>query len=56
MLPQRYFRRLSVLGLLLTTLLAGCEQGFVQEAARDSIASFLTSIVNTAVTETVNPS
>lgn len=50
--------RCTVLAFLLSTLAlaSGCKQGFVGQAARESIASFVTSIVNTAVTETINPS
>lgn len=52
---QRHVRKLSLLALLLTTFLAGCDQGFVGDAARESFASFLTSLANTAVTETITP-
>jgi len=40
---------------LAVVLLAGCETGFVQDAARTSLASFVTNIFSTAVTETIGP-
>ena len=34
-------------------LAAGCEGGFVQDAARDSLAAFLSDIFTTAVNDTI---
>jgi hypothetical protein len=34
---------------------AGCEGGFIGDAARDSLASFITSVFSTAVNETITP-
>ncbi len=46
--------------LLLSTLagiaLTGCGTQFVQDAARDSLSSFVVDVLTTAVTETINPS
>jgi len=44
------------LAILAVTFASGCETGFVANAARESIASFVTSIVTTAVNESINPS
>ena len=41
--------------LLASVLAAGCETGFIQDAARTSLASFVTDVVGTAVTETIGP-
>ena len=43
---------IAFLGLILTP---GCETGFVTEAARDSLASFVTSVFGTAVSATLQP-
>lgn len=47
-------RRLAaaVLGGLVV-LVAGCETGYIQDAARDSLASFLSEVFTTAVNETI---
>jgi hypothetical protein len=43
------------LAILTAVFVAGCEGGFIADAARGSFASFITSVVTTAVNETVNP-
>ncbi len=40
---------------LAAVLLAGCDTGFVQDAARTSLASFATDIFSTAVDATIGP-
>ena len=39
-----------------TTALTGCESGFVSDAARESLSSFVVNVLTTAVTESINPS
>jgi hypothetical protein len=41
---------------LSSTALTGCGTQFVEDAARDSLSSFVIGVLSTAVTETVNPS
>ena len=41
--------------ILTAVFAAGCEGGFIGDAARDSLASFLTSAFSTAVNATINP-
>jgi hypothetical protein len=50
-------RRLSCFLLALSTaaLATGCATGFVEQAARGSVASFLTEVLTTAVDGAVNP-
>lgn len=52
-------RRSSVLVGLIAflglTLTPGCETGFVEDAALDSLASFVTSVFGTAVSATLQP-
>ena len=42
---------LAVLGLFVT----GCERGFIDDAARRSLASFIVDVVQTAVNGTIVP-
>jgi len=42
-------------GILSLAFVAGCEQGFVTEAARTSLSSFVIDIISTAVDETIGP-
>lgn len=39
-----------------TTALTGCETGFVSDAARESLSSFVINVFTTAVSESINPS
>ncbi len=49
-----YSRRAATLLLILAAALsAGCETGFIESAARDSLASFMVDIFSTAVNETI---
>jgi hypothetical protein len=53
--PYRTLKQtLAVLLALAAALSTGCAE-FVGTAARSSLASFLNSIVSTAITETVGP-
>ena len=53
---NRFARVVRYAILLLPVFLAGgCAPGFVGEAARTSLASFITSVLSTAVNQTVNP-
>ncbi len=45
-----------LLSALAGIALTGCGTQFVQDAARDSLSSFVINVLTTAVTETVNPS
>jgi len=47
--------RKSTVALLiaLAALAAGCETGFVEDAARDSLAAFLSDVFTTAVNDTI---
>ena len=49
--------RILNLGMLLFVTLAmvGCGRTFVQEQARDSLASFLGSVATDAINSTINP-
>ncbi len=53
-------RRSSLFSVLVavaaTTALTGCETGFVSDAARESLSSFVVNVLTTAVTESINPS
>ncbi len=55
MIERRISRLMTGLLLLAVAFIAGCETGFIQEAARASLASFLTNVANTVVNETVGP-
>lgn len=47
--------RKTIAGILvgLAALSAGCETGFIQDAARDSLAAFLSDVFTTAVNDTI---
>ena len=49
--------RILSLGMLLVVTLAmvGCGGNFVQDQARDSLASFLGSVASNAINSTINP-
>lgn len=50
------FRILNLGLLLFVTLTAvGCAGSFVQEQARDSLASFLGTVATNAINNTINP-
>lgn len=42
-----------VLLIAFAALVAGCETGFVQDAARDNLAAFLGDVFTTAVNDTI---
>jgi hypothetical protein len=52
---KRRFTLFAVGLAFLCTALAGCESGFVTDAARRSLSSFAIDIFNTVVTQTINP-
>ncbi len=45
-----------LLSALAGIALTGCGTQFVQDAARQSLSSFVVDVLTTAVTETINPS
>lgn len=47
--------RTCLLAFLAATTLAGCGASFVDDAARNSIASFAVEILTTAVNNTIKP-
>ena len=51
----RLVRSITLAGLaaLILAVALGCERGFITRAARSSAASFITSVVDTAVTESI---
>lgn len=53
MIGREQQRTLVALLVGLAALAAGCESGFVQDAARDSLAAFLSDVFTTAVNETI---
>jgi len=55
MMRRRCLSSLRVLLALGSLIVMGCEAGFVNEAARRSLSSFITSVFSTAVNETINP-
>lgn len=50
-------RRSCIVLLAILTMVAGagCATGYVEDAARTSLSSFVISIFSTAVADTVNP-
>ena len=44
------------LSLVISVFAAGCENTYVADAARSSVASFINSVITTAVTNVINPS
>ncbi|MBI4717508.1 MAG: hypothetical protein HY763_06870 [Planctomycetes bacterium] len=54
---MKRLRSVVAMGLLMlaVTLIAGCTTGFVEDAARGSVASFLNNVFTTAVNATINP-
>ena len=55
MIRRRLSHWVTGLVVLASALAAGCTTGFIQDAARTSLASFVTGVVSTAVTETIGP-
>ncbi len=55
MIGRRFFRWVTGLVVLASALAAGCASGFVQDAARTSLASFVNGVVSTAVNQTIGP-
>ena len=55
MIGRKVSRWVAGLVVLASALAAGCEMGFVQDAARTSLASFVTGVVTTAVNSTLGP-
>ncbi len=53
-MPTLRIRR-TLAAILIVLAAAGCESGFVQDAARASLSSFIVDIVDTAVTEPIGP-
>ncbi|UCE60476.1 MAG: hypothetical protein JSU63_01760 [Phycisphaerales bacterium] len=43
------------LAIVSGTLSTGCDRGFIDDAARASLASFVTEVISTAATEAINP-
>ena len=42
--------------LVISVFAAGCESTYVADAARSSVASFINSVITTAVNNAINPS
>ncbi len=56
-MTQRRSPLLTVLvAVVATTILMGCETGFVADAARESLSSFVIDVFTTAASESINPS
>ena len=55
MIGRRFSHWVTGLIVLASALAAGCTTGFIQDAARTSLASFVNGVVSTAVTETIGP-
>jgi len=56
MKTRRYSSRVLLLVISVTVVSGGCDAGFVAEAGRSSLASFVNEVLTTAVNETINPS
>ncbi len=54
-MKRGWIRVLALLWPLTVALSGGCEGGFVTEAARSSLASFVNQVFTTAVNETIDP-
>ncbi len=54
-MTTRRFRFLMCLLGLWTVGAAGCESGFILDAAQQSLASFAVSVTTTAINETIGP-
>ena len=55
MIGRKIGRWVTGLVVLASALAAGCTAGFIQDAARTSLASFVTGVVTTAVNSTLGP-
>jgi hypothetical protein len=55
MIGRRLSRWVTGLVVLASALAAGCTTGFIQDAARTSLASFVNGVVSTAVNQTLGP-
>ena len=51
---QHHLFKFSLL-MISMAFLAGCEDGFVQDQARTSLASFITGVLTTAVNQLIAP-
>ena len=55
-MDQRKRSRIVVTLLMLSAALtSGCETDFIEEQALESFASFITSVVTTAIDDTIRP-
>lgn len=55
MIQRRFSLLIVVLAAISSTILTGCETGFVGDAARQSLSSFVINVFSTAVNATITP-
>ncbi len=56
-MTQRRSPLLTVLAAVVTTtILMGCETGFIADAARENLSSFVIDVFTTAASESIDPS
>jgi len=55
MRTRKCLATLASLAIVSCALSTGCERGFIDDAARASLSSFVTEVISTAVTEVINP-
>ncbi len=54
MTPRRSTRYTALLATVTALLMAGCETGFIADAARSNLASFAIDVFTAAVNESIN--
>ena len=55
MTKRRFPLLIVLLATIAGTVMTGCETGFVGDAARQSLSSFVINVFSTAVNATINP-